>query len=115
MYVRNPARWVGGAGYKLTRASSIVTSEWVEAMVAHLWGGDSPDTNALQLDPVSGTDALGNLQTTRYNDFAHFHWLGREAGVTQLFDASPVGQWDFEEAHAAVYGPRVADGGFLVW
>src|SRR3989442_15822768 len=60
MYVRNPARWGGGAGYKLTRASSIGTSARVEAMVAHLWGGDAPDPNAFQLDPVSGPDALGN-------------------------------------------------------
>ena len=115
MYVRNPARWVGGAGYKLTRASSIVTSEWVEAMVAHLWGGDSPDTNALQLDPVSGTDALGNLQTTRYNDFAHFHWLGRKPGVTPRFDASHVGQWYCVEAHARLNDTGLSNGVFEFW
>ena len=115
VYVRNQRRWVGGAGNKLTRASSIVTSNWAEAMAGHLWGGDSPDTNLLQLDPVSGTDPLGNLQAAHYNDFAHFHWLGKKLGVTPLFDASHVGQWYCVEAHARVNDAGLSNGVFEFW
>ena len=54
LYVRYQPGWIGGVGYKLTRAMSFTNASWAEAMVAHVWGGDAPDTNYLQLDPVSG-------------------------------------------------------------
>jgi hypothetical protein len=90
LYLRNQPGWTGGAGYKLDRAISFVTSNWAEAMAAHLWGGEPTDPNYLALDPASGTDAAGNLQVTGYNQFAR--WLGWRRGVTPLFDASHVGQ-----------------------
>src|SRR2546427_7453343 len=49
-------------------------------MMAHLWG-DPPATGELLMDPASGTDAAGNLKTTKYNDFANFRWLGALSGV----------------------------------
>ncbi|HYK83085.1 MAG TPA: hypothetical protein VEU55_08050 [Gemmatimonadales bacterium] len=115
LYVRTQPGWVGGAGYKLTRAMSFATADWGEAMVAHLWGGDPPDTNYLALDPVSGTDPLGNLQATRYNDFAHFRWLGKQRGVTPVFDAHHVGQWYCVETHAQLDDPGQSNGVFEYW
>jgi hypothetical protein len=115
LYLRNQRGWVGGAGNKLTRVSSLVTSDWAEAMAAHLWGGDAPDTNVLQLDPVSGTDPLGNLQAARYNDFAHFRWLGKKLGTTPLFDASHVGQWHCVEVHARLNDAGLSNGVFEFW
>src|SRR5207302_844342 len=100
LYVRYQPGWTGGVGYKLTRAMSFTSSSWSEAMVAHLWGGDPPDTNYLQLDPVSGTDPLGHVLSTKYNDFARFHWLGRKRGTMPLGDAAHVGQWYCVEVHA---------------
>src|SRR5207244_2307372 len=72
MYVQNQAGWVGGGGYKLSRAQILATPQWGQAMVAPVWGGDTPQTqNNLLLDPTSGTDAAGNLLATVYGDFAH--------------------------------------------
>src|SRR6266568_4733579 len=100
MYVRNQTGWSGGGGYKLSRAISFATSNWAEAMMAHVWG-DPPGSGELSLDPASGTDAAGNLLTTKYNDFANMRWLGAQAGVTPLFDASHVGQWYCVDAGTA--------------
>src|SRR3989475_2811375 len=80
MSVRTQPGSVGGSGYKLSRAISFATSTWAEAMMAHLWG-DPPATGELLMDPASGTDAAGNLKTTKYNDFANFRWLGALSGV----------------------------------
>ena len=114
MYVRTQAGWVGGGGYKLSRAISFATANWAEAMIAHLWG-DPPQTGALLMDPASGTDASGNLLTTKYNDFANLHWLGAQLGVTPLFDASHVGQWYCVEAHAQLNDAGLANGVFEFW
>ena len=114
-YVRYQPGWVGGVGYKLTRAMIFTSSTWAEAMVAHLWGGDAPDTNYLQLDPVSGTDPLGNVQSAKYNDFARFHWLGKHRGATPLGDAAHVGRWYCIEAHARLNDPGRPNGAFEYW
>lgn len=115
LYLRHQAGWVGGGGYKLTRALSFAAADWAQAMVAHLWSGDAPDTNRLQLDPVRGTDVLGNLLTTKYNDFEHFTWLGAKPGVTPLFDARHVGQWYCVEAHAQLNDAAQSNGVFEFW
>jgi hypothetical protein len=115
LYVRYQPAWIGGAGWKLTRAMSFATAGWAEAAIAHLWGGDAPDTNFLQLDPVRGTDASGNLLATGYNDFKHFTWLGRKVGVTPLFDRSHLGQWYCVETHAQLNDPGESNGVFEFW
>jgi hypothetical protein len=115
LYVRNQPGWVGGAGYKLSRVMSLAGASWSQAMIAHIWGGQATDSNYLLLDPVRGTDTLGNLRTGRYNDFGGFTWLGQKMGVTPLFDASHVGQWYCVEAHAALNHPGQNDGVFEFW
>ena len=115
LYVRYQPGWIGGVGYKLTRAMSFTNASWAEAMVAHVWGGDAPDTNYLQLDPVSGTDPLGNVLSTKYNDFNHFHWLGKKRGATPLGDAAHVGQWYCVEVHTRLNDPAQANGVFEYW
>src|SRR3989449_7770728 len=67
------------------------------------------------LDPASGTDAAGNLLTTKYNDFANMRWLGAQSGVTPLFDASHVGQWYCVEAHAQLNDAALSNGVFEFW
>ena len=114
LYVRNQPAWVGGGGYKLTRAISLATPGWAEAMTAQVWG-DPPATGYLYLDPASGTDLAGNLVTTRYNDFPNLRWLGAKAGVTSLFDASHVGRWYCVEIHALLNDAGQANGVFEYW
>jgi len=115
LYVRDQPGWVGGAGYKLSRAMSFATPKWAQAMIAHVWGGDERDSVYLQLDPVRGTDGPGTLRTAGYNDFGHFTWLGRKRGTTPLFDASHVGRWYCVEAHAALNDAGLANGVFELW
>src|SRR5256885_9906700 len=114
MCVRAKGGWVGGGGYKLSRAISFASANWAEAMIAHVWG-DPPAPGTLLLDPVRGTDAAGNLLSTSYNDNAHLTWLGAQGGVTPLFDASHVGQWYCVEAHARLNDAGQANGVFEFW
>ena len=94
-YVRHEAGWVGGGGDKLTRAFIFASqSSWAQAMIGHVWSGGGPGSwNYLLIDPASGTDTAGNLQTTGYNDFANLRWLGARTSQTPIFDAAHVGQW----------------------
>jgi hypothetical protein len=113
-YLRNEAGWVGGAGDKLTRATVFANSNWAQAMIAHLWG-DGEGASYLSLDPASGTDTAGNVQTTSYNDFGNFRWLGAQRGATAIFDSSLVGKWHCIEAHVKLNDAGQADGVFEFW
>ena len=112
LYVRNQAGWVGGSGWKLSRAISFASPSWAEAMIGHVWGDSS---NHLSLDPVSGTDPTGILKTTVYNDGPNLRWLGARPGVTPLFDASHVGRWYCVEAHAKLNDLVLPNGVFEFW
>ncbi len=115
MYLRNQAGWTGGGGDKLSRATSLVNPSWAQAMIAHVWSGDGTATNYLAVEPVSGTDTQGVLQTTTYNDFANFRWLGNVPSTTPTFDAAHVGQWHCIEAHAKLNDPGASNGLEEIW
>jgi hypothetical protein len=67
------------------------------------------------LDPASGTDAAGVLQTIQYNDFAHMRWLGAVRSATPVFDAAHVGVWHCVEAHAKLNDTGLSNGVFELW
>jgi len=117
MYVKNQSGWTGGGADKLSRAIVFANSNWAEAALGHVWSGSSPgpDQDYLIIDPASGTDAAGNLQTTSYNDIAHFRWLGGEKGTTPLFNSANVGQWHCVEAHMKLNTAGQSDGLFEFW
>ena len=114
MYLRHQAGWAGGGGDKLSRATVFATSNWAQAMIAHVWSG-GPGSNHLLLDPASGTDTAGNLQTTTYNDFPNLRWLGYEVGDTPLFDADHVGEWYCVEARVKLNDAGQSNGVFELW
>lgn len=114
MYVRVQAGWKGGAHDKLSRALIFGTGGFAEAIAAHVWGGDVPDTNRLILDPASGVDAGGNLITTGYND-PNLVYLGQASTVTPIFDAAHVGNWYCVEAHVKLNTSGLSDGVFELW
>jgi hypothetical protein len=114
LYVRNLQGWIGGGGYKLSRAIAFANANWAEAMIAQVWG-DPPATGYLYLDPASGTDLAGSLLTTSYNDFPHLRWLGAHPGVTPLFDGAHVGLWYCVETHARLNDPGQTNGVFEYW
>ena len=119
MFLRNQPGWVGGAGDKLSRATIFASgSSWAQAMIAHIWGMGSAGADQhdyLGLDPASGTNTGGTLQTTTYNDFANLRWLGIERGTTPLFSDANVGQWYCIEAHAKLNESGSSNGVFELW
>ena len=117
MYVKNQAGWTGGGADKLSRAIVFANSNWAEAAIGHVWSGSSGSAaqDYLVLDPASGTDTAGNLQTTTYNDFPNLRWLGAQQGTTPLFDNSHVGQWHCVETHMKLNTAGQSDGLFEFW
>lgn len=114
IYVRNQDGWTGGGGDKLSRAQSIASSNWSQAMAAHVWSSSQNSSN-LMIDPASGTDTAGVLRTTTYNDFANFRWLGSATGTTPIFDAAHVGRWRCVEAHVRLNDAGQSNGSFDLW
>lgn len=114
VYVRNQPGWTGGGGDKLSRATSLVNSNWAQAMSAHVWSGGA-NNYYLTLDPASGTDVAGNLRTTRYNDFNNMRWLGEVAGTNPLFAPASIGQWHCVEAHVKWNDAGSSNGIFEYW
>jgi hypothetical protein len=115
LYLRLQPGWRGAGADKLSRAISFASRTWAEAMIAHVWSGRDRDANYLTLDPASGTDELGLLQATRYNDFDKLRWLGGTRGATPLFADSAVGRWYCVEAHAKLNDPTQSNGAFELW
>ena len=50
VYVKHQHGWTGGGPAKLSRATSIVSPNWSQAMISHVWSSGE----ALTLDPASG-------------------------------------------------------------
>lgn len=115
-YLRNDSTWQGGGGDKWTRAQSLVTSNWAQAMVAPVWsGGQSNNNNYLLLDPATGIGSDSVVVTTTYNDFTNLVWLGSRQGTTPIFDASHVGKWHCIEAHVKLNDAGQQNGIFEYW
>lgn len=109
-YLRLEPGWTGSPD-KLSRALVFASSNWAEAMVAHLWSSG----DYLLIDPVSGIDANGNLATRFYNDFDNFTWLGARRGTTPIFTSGQSGRWLCVEAHVKLNTPGASDGVFEFW
>jgi hypothetical protein len=115
--VKFQAGWIGGGGNKLSRAQSLVTPGWAQAMMAHVWSGSAMNDHPyeLALAPASGTDARGRVRTTSYNEFQSFRWLGTSRSRTRVFDEVHVGKWYCVEARARLNDPVAANGIFELW
>lgn len=115
VYVKYQSGWTGGGGYKMSRATIFSSSTtWAQAMIAHVWSGKASG-NYLSVDPATGTDALGTVLTTTYNDFAHLRFLGVVRSVTPVFDGAHVGAWQCIEAHARLNDAGYANGVEELW
>ncbi len=111
LYVKHQYGWTGGGPDKLSRATSIVSGQWNQAMIAHVWSvGDT-----LTLDPASGV--VGDkVVTTRYNDFDHLHWLGQKPAATMpISSTAESGWWVSVEARVKLNTPGQKDGLFQLW
>src|SRR5579871_542143 len=112
IYVKHQSGWAGGGEAKLSRATSIVSDRWAQAMIAHVWRGTG---DSLTLDPASGV--RGNvIVTTRYNDFANLHWLGNKPSSAFRFSsADESGWWVCVESYAKLNTPGGKDGVNQLW
>ena len=111
IYVKHQYGWTGGGPDKLSRATSIVGSNWAQAMIAHVWSSDE----ALTLDPASGVRGE-RVVTTRYNDFGNLHWLGNKpASALKLHCTEEAGRWVCIESRARLNTPGKKDGLNQLW
>ena len=107
MYLKMQDGWQGSPA-KLSRATSYSSStDWSQAMIAHLWSSGL----YLLVDPVRCVNPDTNLvKCIGYNDFGHMDWLGNLAGVTPIFDSLHDGIWYCVEAHVKLNDPGLSNG-----
>ncbi len=113
IYVKHEYGWEG-APAKMSRATSITSTNWQQAMIAHVWSGPA---NSITLDPASGVDGQTDaIKTTKYNDFGNLTWLGnRPASDFQLTDTEESGYWVLVESRAKLNTPGKSDGINQLW
>ncbi|MFC1614357.1 hypothetical protein ACFL5K_03585 [Gemmatimonadota bacterium] len=113
IYVMHEYGWQGGQPAKMSRGTSMVSSNWRQAMIAHVWGSGE---DLLTLDPASGVDSSGKVVTTKYNDFDNLHWLGNSpAAEFRISSTEESGWWVCVEARARLNTPGQKDGLFQLW
>ncbi len=119
LYVRYPLGWIGGGGNKMSRAQSLVTTNFAQAMIAHVWSGSRPGDHVpvdrLGFDPASGIGWRGRLLTSSYNDFPNLTWLGASLSKTAIFDRTHTGRWYCIEARARLNDPGRSNGILELW
>jgi hypothetical protein len=115
--VRYAPGWIGGGGNKMSRAQSLATPQFAQAMIAHVWSGSSVENpvDRLAIVPASGIGFRGRLLTESYNDFPHIEWLGTSWSNTPLFDRTHVGRWYCIEARARLNDPGRSNGVLELW
>ena len=113
IYVKHEYGWQG-APKKMSRATSIVSGNWRQAMILHVWSGKE---NSLTLDPASGVDGQSStVITTKYNDFDNLNWLGNNpASEFQISSTGESGYWVLVEARAKLNTPGKSDGLARLW
>ena len=112
--LRTQPGWQGGGGYKLSRATSMTTSNWAQGMIAHIWSSGK-NNSFLAMDPASGIDESGKQKSTRYNDFPNLRWLGYKVGNIELFSNENSGKWFCVEGHVKINSIGKKDGVFEFW
>ena len=112
IYVKHEYGWEGQPA-KMSRATSIVSENWKQAMIAHVWSGHG----TLTLDPARGI--YGNtdsVMTTKYNDFDNLYWLGNApASEFDISSTEESGYWVMVESMARLNTPGELDGLNQLW
>ncbi len=113
IYVKHEYGWEGSPA-KMSRATSIVSGNWQQAMIAHVWSGGE---NTLTLDPARGVEGQsGTVSTTGYNDFDNLSWLGNEpASRFEISSTDESGYWVLVEASAKLNTPGQNNGSSCLW
>jgi hypothetical protein len=110
-YVKHQYGWMGGGPAKLSRATSIVSPNWAQAMISHVWSSGE----ALTLDPATGV-RNDKVVTTRYNDFDNLRWLGNKpVSSFKLHSTAESGRWVCVEVRVKLNTPGQKDGLNQLW
>lgn len=111
IYVKHQQGWRGSPA-KMSRATSLASAKWSQAMIAHVWSGKG---EGLTLDPVRGVEGEA-VVTRKYNDFEKMKWLGnRPASRFPIHASEESGYWVCVEARAKLNTPGEADGLNQLW
>ncbi len=115
--VRYAPGWIGGGGNKMSRAQSLATPQYAQAMIAHVWSGSTLENpvDRLAIVPASGIGFRGRLMTQGYNDFPRIEWGGWAWTRVPLFDRAHIGRWYCIEARARLNDPGRSNGIFELW
>ena len=113
IYVKHEHGWKGVPA-KMSRATSIVSAKWQQAMISHVWSGKA---YGITLDPARGVFAqTDSIMTTKYNDFNHLVWLGNNPHSTyQITATEESGYWVLVESRAKLNTPGKSDGIAQLW
>lgn len=113
IYVKHEYGWEGSPA-KMSRATSIVSKDWQQAMIAHVWNGGGP---ILTLDPARGVfEQTDSIIATKYNDFDNLVWLGnRPTAQFPLTSSEESGYWVLVESRAKLNTPGKNDGINQLW
>jgi hypothetical protein len=111
IYVKHQYGWTGSPA-KMSRATSLASSKWTQAMIAHVW---SSRNASLTLDPVRGV-RNGLVVTRKYNDFERMKWLGnRPVSTFPIHATEESGYWVLVESRAKLNTPGKKDGINQLW
>lgn len=116
VYLKAQGGWSSGTNNnnsKFSRATSLVSSDWSQAMIAHLWSNDG-DNNYLRIDPASCVSG-DTVRCVGYNDFARITWLGGVNGTTAVFASPSAGTWNCIEAHVKLNDAAMSNGVHEFW
>ena len=115
VYLKSQLGWISGAnsGSKFTRATSFVSADWSQAMIAHVWSSGTSN-NFLGIDPASCVSG-STVQCLGYNDFAHIAWLGAVDGTTAVFIHPNAGTWNCIETHVRLNDSGLSNGVEELW
>lgn len=113
IYVKHEHGWEGTPA-KMSRATSIVSTNWQQAMIAHVWSGAE---GSLTLDPARGVDDMTDqIKTTKYNDFNNLAWLGNKpASDFKISSTEESGYWVLVESRVKLNTPGKSDGINQLW
>lgn len=113
IYVKHEHGWEGSPA-KMSRATSIVSKKWQQAMIAHVWNGSGP---VLTLDPARGVyTQTDSILTTKYNDFDNLVWLGNSPRAKfPLTSSEESGYWVLVESRAKLNTPGKNNGINQLW
>jgi hypothetical protein len=111
IYVKHQWGWRGSPA-KMSRATSIVSPKWAQAMIAHVW---SSTGGSLTLDPVRCVEG-DRVRTAKYNDWKGMKWLGNKpVSRFPIHATEEAGCWVLVESRAKLNTPGRSDGLNQLW